>query len=91
MNSTLAVVCILGGYLAAMVVMITVAARTGGKPALRELVGALSMADNGVYSDGYADGRHAMTDEMLELFNNADDAQQLATDIESFLQSEGAL
>lgn len=49
------------------------------------------MADNGIYSDGFADGRHAMLDELLEIFERTATAGELAEDIESLLQSEGAL
>lgn len=49
------------------------------------------MSDNGIYSDGYQDGRHAMIDEIAELYNSCDDAAELAAELESILHAEGAL
>jgi hypothetical protein len=49
------------------------------------------MADNGIYSDGFQDGHHAAVDELADIFNNAEDANELSMAIESFLSAEGAL
>jgi hypothetical protein len=48
------------------------------------------MADNGIYSDGFNDGRHAALEELAELFNESD-ADDLWQRVEEFLTSEGAI
>lgn len=50
------------------------------------------MADNGIYSDGFADGRHDVLDEIAEIFHNySDEPEALIQDLRLFLISEDAL
>lgn len=50
------------------------------------------MADNGIYSDGFADGRADLLNELADMFtNDAVDAEHFGDMVEELLKAEGAL
>lgn len=49
------------------------------------------MADNGIYSDGFQDGRGDLLNDLAEMFDAAETPEELYEDIKSILQLEGAL
>jgi hypothetical protein len=49
------------------------------------------MADNGIYSDGFQDGRADLLNELADLFGESGEATDLYVRLEELLNAEGAL